>query len=40
MRALNTMLDELTNEKEEEKKEEEELIFWIKSMRQIMVDVG
>lgn len=40
VRVLNTMMDELTNEKEEEKTEEEELIFWIKSMRQIMVDVG
>ena len=41
VRVLNTMMDELTNEeKEVEKKEEEELIFWIKSLRQIMVDVG
>jgi len=39
VRALNTMLDELTNEEEEERKEDE-LISWIKNMRQIMVDVG
>lgn len=38
VRALNTILDELTNEEEEERKEEE--LTWIKNMRQIMVDVG
>ena len=39
VRALITMLDELTNEEGEERKEDE-LISWIKNMRQIMVDVG
>ena len=38
VRALNTILDELTNEEEEERKEEE--LTWIKNMRQVMVDVG